>query len=257
MGIDDTIESCFIFSILPGKTEKTKSFFREIRTEKAAEMDEYLRSTGYSRVLVFLQHMAIGDYIVAYLASGSDIGKSFMECAGSSLPIARTLIREIHSLTGVDITRLANAPKIDMLFDWEDPVKQTEMQSDRYVFAMDILPGRTIELKRYWDQRKSVEFDEVKDHLRYQTISKLLVFLQHRSDGDFLIQYLESMDDLAGVFQKGTDPHIPRSHENVKEFLNFTGIDFSKPENIPDLELIFDWDSDRGLPGGGKLEAHA
>ncbi len=78
---------------------------------------------------------------------------------------------------------------------------------------------------------------------RYQTVARVASFLQHRPEGDYLLEYVESEKPLAEVMRMGLASGKPISDFIRKGFGEFSSLPLPL---APDIELLFDWDAREG-----------
>jgi hypothetical protein len=249
--VKDNIESCFMIPIIPDRVGNAKEFWMIVSTDKAHEVDEYARSVGQSRVISYLQHLPAGDFLVQYIRSNTDIAKAFRMNRELDTPIANYIRDAFMDFTGYDFTRPGNAPEIVKLYQWRTMEEAGGLSRKRFVFAIPLLQGRLDDVRRHFEGRKANPGQAVQNY-RSQGILGLEVFtqdLRHRPGGQYAVIYMESYDDLNKVLQK-----IPRETKNF--WIDVSGIDLSKPENVPDIELLFDWSADRGVQTAEAQKAY-
>ena len=100
---------CIVFPILPGKTEDTRAFQRELDTTRKAEYDESERRIGITREYWFIASLPTGDQLIAYMES-EDFGRSLGQFSASKDEFDLWFKGQLADVTGVDL----NSPPPDM-----------------------------------------------------------------------------------------------------------------------------------------------
>jgi hypothetical protein len=118
-------------------------------------------------------------------------------------------------------------------------------------FAIAILPGKTEVLRRFWQAIQGPRAAQNAAHIRRTGITRLLAFLQHTAQGDFLVQYVVEPDNLNAALDRAADSDLAESRWTEQQFQEFSGIDWTNPANRPNLETLFDW-TGAGGPGGAE-----
>ena len=119
------------------------------------------------------------------------------------------------------------------------------MQTEKTVdscFILPILPHKIGNVRDFWDDASEKFRGDTEDQLKGVGIKRLLAFLQAIPDkGDFIVIYMESTDSLARTLNAMFATDIEYSKYLTGQFKDFTGIDLSKEENVPKLQLLMDW----------------
>ena len=107
---------------------------------------------------------------------------------------------------------------------------------------MPILPHKLGNVRDFWDDVSEKYGEDMVNELKAVGVKRMMAFLQAIPDkGDFLIMHLQSKDSLDktldAMFMKGA-----KCSSKLKDhFLDFTGVDLSKKDNWPQLQLLMDW----------------
>ncbi len=119
------------------------------------------------------------------------------------------------------------------------------MQTEKTVdscFILPILPHKIGNVRDFWDDVSEKYRGDTEDQLKGAGIKRLLAFLQEIPDkGDFMVIYMESTDELARALNEMFSADIEYSKYLAGQFKDFTGIDLSREENVPGLQLLMDW----------------
>lgn len=233
---------CFVVPILPGRVDDVKDLWKEAGGNKAQEFDQYMRAIGQTRLLEFLQTLPGGNFLVTYVQEADDIGTTYGKNRTLDLPVARYIREKFIDFTGFDFTKPENAPKVEKVREWEDE-KQTGQPQRRAAFGIPILPGKTNDVRRFFDIIRSGEAGDEAPIFRYQTVSKIESFLQQRPEGDYLVEYVESAEPIDAVMRKGLSTGEP-----ISEFIRqgFSGFCALPLPLAPDIELLFDREAGKG-----------
>lgn len=119
------------------------------------------------------------------------------------------------------------------------------MQTDKTTdscFILPILPHKIGNVRDFWDDVSEKFRDDTEDQLKGVGIKRILAFLQAMPEkGDYMILYMQSADSLGTTLQQmfATDDEF--SKYLAGQFMDFTGIDLYKEENVPDIEQLMDW----------------
>ncbi|HMK45834.1 MAG TPA: hypothetical protein VK436_04350 [Methanocella sp.] len=238
-------------SLLPGKADEVRKLWDELSMARAHEMDEYARGAGQSRLLVYLQHLPQGDFLVQYVRSDADIKVSFQRTMDQRTPFAKYLQHALMDLTGYDFTLPENAPNVDQVYEWTAREDPGEGQRKYYVFAYPLRTGKVDAFLRHYDTRRA-NARHAEDLFRDQGVLRVQEFLQelqHRPGEVYTVNYLETHDDLRKV--------LGRVSDEVRNFwLDITNVDLASPQGVPNLELLFDWNAERGIQTAEAQKAY-
>lgn len=227
---------CFVIPVLPEKIDRMKHFWNELKTGRAEEIDSYMRSIGQSRLAEFLQTLPQGDFLVTYVKEAADPGTTFRESRKLDTPAARFVRDGFREFTGFDLTDPDTAPRVEKLREWEDEERTAE--ANRHAaFCVPVKPGRTGDLRRFFDA-VIARTDEEVPVFRYQTVARMESFLQHRPEGDYLVEYVETTEPIANVMRKGLSTGRSISEFIKSGFESFCALPLPLS---PDIELLFDW----------------
>lgn len=118
---------------------------------------------------------------------------------------------------------------------------QTEKTADS-CFILPILPHKIGNVRDFWDDVSEKFRGDTEDQLKGVGIKRLLVFLQAIPyKGDFMVIYMEPSDSLGKTLSEIFTTDVEFSKYLTDQFKDFTGIDMSKEENVPKLQLLMDW----------------
>ncbi|WP_128567040.1 hypothetical protein [Methanocella paludicola] len=257
MEVKKDVDYCFVVPIKPDKVLELKDFWREAGTKKAGTMDVYLRNVGQSRVMAFLETMEGEHYLTQYIRGSEELRTILMKNRGIDLPVADFIFREFQRFAGYDITAPENIPDLELLFDWTADRKTGEAMTESRAYAVMLLPEKAEEAKRFYARfREEWRMRQLEQYIENRVI-KVLSFLQHRPEGDYIVEYVETagnIDEVAGKIMRSEEPVF----KNMKEtFARLTGIDLADPRNMPRVELLFDWSADHGFRIGEAAMARS
>jgi hypothetical protein len=221
-----------------------KAFWQDVSTKNASALDGYMRSLGQTRLLEFGQNLSGKTYLVTYVKENSGIGPTFKENRQLDMPVARYVRDQFSNFLGYDFTASQNAPDVEKVWEWTDPDRSgpARIQS---AFAIPVKSGETGDLKHLYTELKGPRKDAETQHLRYQTIAKIASFIQHRPEGDYLVQYIESDEPLSVVMQKAVGAGTPIAAYIKEQLSAETELNPSGPG--PDISLLYDWSAGKGL----------
>lgn len=249
--MEEYFDSCFVVPILPGKADEARKLWEELSTDRAHEVDEYARAVGQSRLLVYLQHLPGGDFLVQSVRSDTDVGVTFQRNLDQRTPFAKYLQHAFMGLTRYDFTRPENAPNVEHVYEWSDHAEPGGRPRKRYVFAYPLLTGKVDAFLNHYDARRS-DPGHAEKLFRDQGILRVgeyLQELQHQPGGAYTVNYLETLDNLRSV--------LARVSGEVRNFwLDITGVDLANPRGMPDLELLFEWDAAEGIQTAEAQKAY-
>lgn len=229
-------EYCFVVPILPDKVTDARDFWSDVSTKNATSLDQYMRSIGQTRLVEDIQTLPRGTYLVTYVREKSGIGPTFSENRLLGTPMAKYVRDAFMKFTRFDFTARANAPQVEKLWGWEDP--SAKSPANVAAFAIPIKPGKANDVRKFYADLQKKMGDEV-PHLRYQTISRDEAFLQHRPEGDYLVQYIESAEPIDVVMQKAIGAGTPIADYIKNGLAGFSDLDTSDP--APKVDLVYDW----------------
>ncbi len=113
-------------------------------------------------------------------------------------------------------------------------------------FILPILPHKLGNVRDFWDDLSEKYGGETDSHLKLNGVHRIIAFLQDIPEkGDFLVTFMQSRNSLEktlhGLFASGMEC----SRYLTGQFIDFSGIDMSKEESFPRLELLDDWKETR------------
>lgn len=119
------------------------------------------------------------------------------------------------------------------------------MQTEKSVDSCFMLPVQRQKLgsmRDFWDDANEKYSSDIDGHLKLTGVRKAQVFLQTMQDErEYLVMYLQSRNSLERTLKDIFGADLKCSRYLTGRFLEFTGLDLSKPENMPKLELLVDW----------------
>jgi hypothetical protein len=236
--------------VLPDKVTAMRDFWREAATKKASSMETYMHDVGQTRVMAFLEAGPQGSYLTQYIRGSTDLRTAFMKNREINLPVSDFIRRAFEDFAAYDFTLQENVPDLEPLFDWAAGKKYDEASAKHGVYAVKLLPGITDEVKRFYAGFKEAwRMLELEQHYEGKLL-RVLSFLQHRPEGDYIVEYIESAEDVEKMAEKIMKSDLPAIRLMRDAFMRFSGLDLMKPENMPKLELLFDWSAVSGIHVG-------
>ena len=158
---------------------------------------------------------------------------------------------KFKEISGIDrSSMLKNVQKIEKLYDWKDSklfLEERDTLKMPWAWATPILAGKTEDVKQFWKTRREEHSKDAEDHFKSLNITMMQAYLQHLPQGDFLIQYMCATEQLDKVLLKCMSGDTKSSKFVKSEYMKFSGIDFTKEANLPDLQLIFSWNDVQGF----------
>ncbi len=233
---------CFVVPILPGRVDEVRELWKAASGNKAREFDEYMRAIGQIRLLEFLQALPGKDLLVTYLQEADDIGTTFGKNRTLDLPVAKYIREKFMDIAGFDFTKPENAPKVEKVLEWEDE-KPSGKPQIRSAFGIPIKPGKTNDVRHFFDVILSGKAGDEARLFRYQTVSNIKSFIQQRPEGDYLVEYVESAEPIDVVMRRGLSTGEPISEFIRQGFSSFCALPLPL---APDIEMLFDWESGKG-----------
>jgi len=239
-------DCCFALPLLPGRVGEARDLWKKLHEDRAEEFGQYLRETGISRLLIFLQSLPGGEFLVTLLGTTGGIRPAFEKGMTSASPMAKYLRESYADLTSIDFSSQRNVPDLEMLRYWED-YEREGLSSVRSAFAIPIRPGKTDSVRRFFAALEGGKIGDEAPIFHYQTVGKIESFLQHRPEGDYLVEYVESAKPIREVMRMGLGSGKPLSDFIRKEFSEFCDLPLPL---APDIDLIYEWDGNMRGPGG-------
>jgi hypothetical protein len=234
------LEYCFIVPILPDKVTTMRDFWREAATKKAGAIKTYIHDVGQTRVLAFLDTGPQGNFLTQYIRGSTDLRTAFMKNRDIDLPVADFIRSAFEDFAGYDFTLPENSPDLEPLFDWTAGKTYDEASAKHGIYVIKLLPGIADEVMRFYagfkEERRMRELEQYLEG----KILKVLSFLQHRPEGDYVVEYIVSSEDIEEMAEKLMRSDLPVIRLMRDAFMRFSGLDLTKPENMPKLELLFD-----------------
>jgi hypothetical protein len=109
-------QALFALPILPGKTEATRTFLREVGGPRIQELAACGRGVGIAKETWAIQQTPQGDLVVAYIA-GEDIAHAFAVFAASQDEFDRWFKQQVQEMTGADLNTPPPGPISEIFAD--------------------------------------------------------------------------------------------------------------------------------------------
>jgi hypothetical protein len=256
---DKTVDSCFLLPVLPHKLGNVRDFWDDVSEKFRDEMEDQLKGVGIKRILAFLQAMPEkGDFLIIFMQSADGLGQTLQEMFATDDEYSKYLTEQFKDFTGIDLSNEANAPDVELLFDWKDRQmyrEEKDMLTMPWCFGVPLKPGKTDEVYRLIERSKAM-IPEVEKIARDHDIIRSLSYLQHISGGDFILRHIVAstpLDDLISKFVSCDDEICKKSRAMAMEM---TGLDLSDPDQQPHVELLFKWDDRHGFETADQVIAY-
>lgn len=242
---------CVIMPILPHKIGNIKDLVDDMCEKGGGDVEQYMRGIGVKKVLGFIQEMPVGDFFVEYLEMTGDIKETMEKAERMKTPFLEYGREKFKEISGIErSSMLKEVQKIEKLYDWKDSklfLEERDTLKMPWAWATPILPGKTEDVKRFWKTRREEHSKDAEEHFKNLNIVRMQAYLQHLPQGDFLVQYMCAADQLDKVLLKCMSGDTKSSKFVKSEYMKFSGIDFTKEDNLPDLQLVFSWDDVQGF----------
>jgi hypothetical protein len=236
--------------ILPHKIGNVENFFDDINDNRRGDAEQLFRSAGMKKAIAFKQGMQAGDFLIRYCESSEDINTTLTKVASGDTQFSSFIRDQYKDFSGIDFANAKDYLKVEKLFDWKDEKKymdNLDIYKMPWAWATPIKQGMADEVRRFWSERSSKHLKDAEDHFRSLNIVRMHAFLQSLPQGDFLVQYMCTSEQLDKVLLKCMTQNTPSSQYVKSEYHKFSGIDYSKEENLPNVQMLFDWDDSRGF----------
>ncbi len=241
---------CVIVPILPHKIGDVKDLIDDMCEKRRGDMEKHMHEVGVKKVLAFIQSMPSGDFIVEHLEMADDIEKMMAKADTMETPF-QEYADKFKEISGIErSSMIKDVKKIEKLYDWKDSklfLEERDTLKMPWAWATQILPGKTDDVRRFWKTRQDGHSKDAEDHFKNLNVYQMQAYLQHLPQGDFLVQYMCAADQLDKVILKCMSGDTKSSKFVKSEYMKFSGIDFTKEANLPDLQLVFSWDDVQGF----------
>lgn len=115
-----------------------------------------------------------------------------------------------------------------------------------YCFTVPIQPDKVADAEAFWHEAGTKKAGVMDVFLRDAGQTRVMAFLQTIPGAYYLNHYMRGSDDIRATLMKYRSINLPISDFFLRKFAGFAGFDITSPENIPDLELLFDWNKREG-----------
>jgi hypothetical protein len=236
--------------ILPHKIGDVENFFDDLNDNRRGDAEQLFRSAGVKKAIAFKQGMQAGDFLIRYYETSGDVNTVLAKVASGDTQFSSFIRDQYKEFSGMDFSKAKDQLKVEKLFDWKDEKKYMEnldIYKMPWAWATPIKSGMGDEVRRFWSERSSKHLKDAEDHFRNLNIVRMHAFLQSLPQGDFLVQYMCTSDQLDKVLIKCMTQDTPSSQYVKSEYHKFSGIDYSNEDNLPNVQMLFDWDDSRGF----------
>lgn len=260
METEKTVDSCFILPIMPHKIGNVRDFWDDAGEKYRDDTEGQLKGVGIKRMLVFLQAIPEkGDFMVFFMQSADRLDRTLLEMFSGNTEYSKRLKEDFKDLTGVNMAKEENMPKIEMLADWADRCEYLEeknMLKMPWCYAIPIKRGRSEELKNFASNMTWSKGGEIEQMLREYDIVRRLSFLQHAREGDFVVQHILTTHPLDELLMSVSSCDSKLCDDARKAIKEFCEVDVTKQENVPKVELLFKWDEKNGFKTAEQIIAY-
>ena len=260
MHSEKTVDSCFMLPVQRLKAGNVRDFWSDANEKFSSDFDGHFKLFGVQKVLTFLQTMPDErDYMVMYMQSRDSLDKTFKGLFTSDLPCSKYFSRKSLELTGVDLSKSVNIPKMELLMDWTEShelLEERQMLQMPWCFAAPVKTGKTQDLLKFTKDMTMSRLSDIVKLFRDHDIVRRVTYLQHTSQGDFIVGYMVASNPLDELIKSmGSCTHEICDMVR-KADMEYIGINYSDPKNIPDLKLLFKWDDTVGVQTAEQLIAY-
>jgi hypothetical protein len=113
-------------------------------------------------------------------------------------------------------------------------------------FILPILPHKLGNVRDFWDDVSEKYGSDIDSHFKLNGVHRVIAFLQDIPEkGDFLLMFMQSRNSLERTLHDLFASGLECSRYLTSQFMEFSGIDMSRKENFPGIELLDDWKETR------------
>jgi len=210
-------------TLLPGKAEKVKEIFREIKDNVDHRQELQDRADahdimGISLWNAWIQHTPKGDLLIqCYEGSSPEtVFASLRAGIEAKAPLA-VREREFHlAVTGEDLSDPASTPKLTEVMALEFPANR--WKSDKHFsigFAHPLLKDKTEAHEKFCTQERGETFEKISNLLRSYEISKFLKFIQKTPEQDYIVYYCEFPQSAYDKIFDSSDKHLSAKNNDL------------------------------------------
>jgi hypothetical protein len=248
---EKTVDSCFILPILPHKIGNVRDFWDDVSEKYRGDTEDQLKGVKIKRLLAFLQAIPDkGDFIVIYMESTDSLAKTLHAMFATDIEYSKYIAGQFKDFTGIDLSKEENVPELQLLMDWKDSqeyIEEKNMLKMPWCFAVSIKQGKTDDLMKFLNEVSRSRMGEIEGLLRHHDIARSLALLQHTPQGDFIARHILASNPLDELIMAFTSCDDKRCNYIKNMAMEFTGVDYSDPKNLPHVELLFKWDEAHGF----------
>jgi len=245
-----SFDSCFMLPVQRGKAGSLRDFWDDAGEKYGTDTDGHFKLFGVQKLLAFMQTMPDDrEYLVMYMRTSDTLDKTLKGLFGKDLKCSKHLTSRFKDFTGVDLSKSENLPRLERLFDWKETrefLEERQMNKMPWCSTAPILPGKTQATMKYMKDAMSRR-SEWEKLLRDHDVVRNLAFIQHTSQGDYVVKYTVAsspLADLVTAFTSCSHEMCNTARSMAKEL---TGLDMTNQKNMPDLKLLFKWDDTVGF----------
>ena len=261
MQAEKTVNSCFILPIKPHKIGNARDMWDDVSEKYGSDTEDRLKGTGIKRMLVFLQTLPDkGDFMVFFLQSADSLDKTLSGVFAADTEYSKHLADQFKDITGMDMSKKESFPDIEKIADWREKHEYIEEKGTfakmPWSYAVPVKSGKTAALKEYVKNMMGSRSTEIEKMLREHDIMRRITFLQHTHMGDFIVQHIlttHPLDELLMGMSSCDSKLCSEARKAIGEYIDF---DFTKQDNVPNVELLFKWDEKHGFETADQIIAY-
>jgi len=244
----------FVNSILPGKTEKVKEIFKEIKDnvdhrQELQDRADAHNIMGISLLNAWVQHTPKGDLLIqCYEGSSPEIVLGVLRAGIEAKAPLALRERDFHlAVTGEDFSDPASTPKITEVMSLEFPANR--WKSDKHFsigFAHPLLKGKTEAHEKFCAQEKGKDFEKISKLLKSYDITTFIKFIQKTPEQDYIVYYCEFPERVYERVFNSSDKHLRAENKDLayseewkwiaKTLQEHTGL--TAEQLFPDIESL-------------------
>ena len=103
-------QTCLVVPVLPGKSEATREFYREVEGSRRDEFRESEERLGITREIAWLAHTDAGDTVVVYIES-DEFAKALGQFSESQEDFDLWFKERVLDVSGLDLN---NPPEMEL-----------------------------------------------------------------------------------------------------------------------------------------------
>jgi hypothetical protein len=114
--------------------------------------------------------------------------------------------------------------------------------------VLPVVPDQLDRMEIFWDSLNTGKANQIVQYFEVMGYSRVIAALQTLPHGRFVVEFIRGTTDLRLNFPRNRHLDLPIADYVRSEVSNFSGFDYTAPENIPEIKSLWKWSDRKAYP---------